>query len=302
MPKLPPRFTNCAVYIYGSVQDANDGEGGACGFVVMFRSRYEGRWFPHHYVVTNAHVIERAGSTPTLRINISDGKTEILRTSQDDWVAHPDGDDLSVFPISLHASHKIIPVAVEDFVSQDKLPFWIGIGTETLMVGRFMSHDGKQRNTPAVRYGNIAMMPEEPIELPSGIKQECFLVEMRSIPGASGSAVFALYSLVQFFEHSPFGTPKVEPPRNWVMLLGVDFCHLNTQERVRASDGSPTPEKYFVRSNAGMAGVIPAWRLRRLLEESEKLVKTRAENDKKYKQEYDARDKLTPDSSDDGKR
>lgn len=299
MPRLPSRFPDCSVYIYRSVQAARDGDAteGACGFIVHLRSQFDGTWFGHHYIVTNEHVVRRAGDTPTLRINTRNGKTEILKTAQDDWVKHPDGDDLAVFEIVFRPEHDVISVGLEDFVPKNKLPYWIGVGTETLMVGRFQSHDGKQRNTPVVRYGNIAMMPKEPIELPdSGIKQECFLVEMRSIPGASGSAVFALYSFVQFFEHSPLGTPKVQPPHNWVQLLGVDFCHLNTRELVRNGEGRPVSEGYWVKSNAGMAGVVPAWRLRELLE-SDELQKVRAEKDKANKQKLDAKSTVPLDST-----
>jgi len=61
------------------------------------------------------------------------------------------------------------------------------------MVGRFIGHDGHQRNTPAVRFGNIAMMPDEKIKAADGTEQEGFLVELRSVPGCSGSAVY-IYS------------------------------------------------------------------------------------------------------------
>jgi hypothetical protein len=47
------------------------------------------------------------------------------------------------------------------------------------MVGRFINHEGKQRNLPALRYGNIAMMPLEPIiQQETGITQESFFVKI----------------------------------------------------------------------------------------------------------------------------
>ena len=64
------------------------------------------------------------------------------------------------------------------------------------MVGRFVSHEGKQQNSPAVRFGNIAMMQKEKIIDERGVAQESFLVEIRSLPGYSGSAVL-IYSPIR---------------------------------------------------------------------------------------------------------
>jgi hypothetical protein len=51
------------------------------------------------------------------------------------------------------------------------------------MVGRVITHEGKQKNLPSARFGNITMMPVEPLRHMRGINQESFVVEMRSIGG-----------------------------------------------------------------------------------------------------------------------
>jgi hypothetical protein len=61
-------------------------------------------------------------------------------------------------------------------------PLDIGIGDEAFVVGRFINHEGKQRNTPTARTGIISQMPIEPIHI-RGIDQECFLIEARSFGG-----------------------------------------------------------------------------------------------------------------------
>lgn len=50
-------------------------------------------------------------------------------------------------------------------------------------LGRFVTHDGKQRNLPTVRFGNLATMPWEPVLTERGLRQESFLVEARSLSG-----------------------------------------------------------------------------------------------------------------------
>jgi hypothetical protein len=36
-------------------------------------------------------------------------------------------------------------------------------GDEVLLPGRFISHDGRQRNKPILRFGNISMLPDASI-------------------------------------------------------------------------------------------------------------------------------------------
>jgi hypothetical protein len=43
------------------------------------------------------------------------------------------------------------------------------------MLGRYVDHDGVQRNAPTARFGHVAMLPFEPIRQPeSGLLQESF--------------------------------------------------------------------------------------------------------------------------------
>ena len=78
---------------------------------------------------------------------------------------------------------------------------------------------------------------------------------------------------------SPIAQQQIQRP---VYFLGVNWCHLNTRERVIDDEGEPLFDELFVNANTGMAGVIPAWKLRELLE-SEKVKMSR---DNKIRQEY----------------
>ena len=63
------------------------------------------------------------------------------------------------------------------------------------VVGQLVNSQGKVRNIPSTRFGNIAQMPYEPIEQDrvfGKFQQESFLVEARSIIGFSGSPIFLI--------------------------------------------------------------------------------------------------------------
>jgi len=129
------------------------------------------------------------------------------------------------------------------------------------MVGRFVSHEGTERNAPVVRFGTIAMMPGEPIRQERGFDQESYLVECRSLPGFSGSPVF-VYMPSGFAKWSTERKEKSgQTPRSSrgtlshdvdIQLLGLDWGHI----RDHIVEG---PFVYAV--NTGMCGVVPAWKI-----------------------------------------
>jgi hypothetical protein len=228
-------------------------------------------------------------STPVIRLNRIDGSVIGYVTNQADWTLHPDGDDIAVLPIPMNRSEiRCMSIGPSRFVTQQLIEDEdIGIGDDTIMVGRFIGHDGRQRNTPAVRFGNIAMMPHEKIKTTTGFEQGGFLVELRSMPGYSGSAVY-IYSpntmqdmsarrggqdMAPLSDYNLFG-PNAQQHINLMdhkmtpkgpYLLGIDFSHLNKNVRVRDAADRPHPEGWFVRENAGMAGVAPAWKIAEVL-------------------------------------
>lgn len=157
------------------------------------------------------------------------------------------------------------------------------------MIGRFISHEGKIKNTPNVRFGNISMMPEEPMTNKYNHPQETFLVDQRSIPGYSGSAVFVFIDPT--LPRPPFwGTPLNAYRQGWhgPWLLGLDWAHIHNYEGLLTDKETEAPAepKRWVRANTGMAGVIPAWRILQLLDR-EDLVEQRTKDDEKIKTDGD---------------
>jgi hypothetical protein len=185
------------------------------------------------------------------------------------------------------AYHKIRSISSTSFLTKRMIEQYdIGVGDETFVIGRFISREGKERNIPSVRFGAIAQMPAEPIILDGGIAQETYLVEARSIPGYSGSPVFVtippapspqprinpnlpagikehIPELLKMVGYNPKRTSQYQLGP-W--LVGIDYCHIYDKERVYNSETGDPIASMHIRSNTGMMGVVPAWRLIDILE------------------------------------
>ncbi len=307
MPRIQDTWTGIAVYIYDSLDAAREGDRfGGSGFIVTHPLGERSDWLAA-YVVTNNHVVKDPrrpwSTTPVIRLNRKDGMTECIPTREDQWKCHDHGDDVAVFSLETEwDALSVASVDVAQFVTPELiLAEDIGIGDDTVMVGRFINHEGKQKNAPSVRFGNIAMMHGERIESEQlGIAQESFLVETRSLPGYSGSAVL-IYSPCATNDMSErrFGR-KIALPRLGIndpdfdftirqftaakgpYLLGIDWCHIHRQAMVLNRDGREIQEKWYVEENAGMAGVVPAWKIAEVLQYDE-FVEARQQKTKELK-------------------
>jgi hypothetical protein len=100
VPRIADWLLDCVVYLYPSAQDADAGEAaGGTGFLAFVRSEVN-QDYGVAYCVTNSHVIQEA-SSPVIRLNTKDGGRDVLALEQDDWIHHPDGDDLAVCPVAV---------------------------------------------------------------------------------------------------------------------------------------------------------------------------------------------------------
>jgi hypothetical protein len=279
MPRIPDGALNQVIYLYPSVPDAETGaRTGGSGFLVMLPSVGLGSR-GLLIAVTNAHVIE-AGST-VVRINTADGKFDTFDFSDRDWIFHPNKDDVAVccMPSLNPDLHAFAEITEKQLLKKSEIgSFNIGPGDDAFVVGRFINAQGKLRNIPSVRFGNIAQMPVETIEQDRDFgkfQQESFLVEARSISGYSGSPVFLILHASQSRQRE-----GLRLDTDLFRLLGIQWGYIQDFEPVLDANGAPVPSGQKVRLNTGLMGVVPAWKLADLLRDDKVMAaKKRAEDE-----------------------
>jgi hypothetical protein len=115
-----------------------------------------------------------------------------LNANLDHWCLHPTDPtvDVAVLPCNIEPEMDVLSISTKHFWSPSANGDQkIGIGDEVFFPGLFTYAPGHRRNIPILRHGNLAMLPDEPIQVDSGFA-EVYLIEARSIGGISGSPVF----------------------------------------------------------------------------------------------------------------
>jgi hypothetical protein len=249
MPTIPDQYLDCSVFLYANPDLARKGNtsGGGSGFLVSVPVDASDVGGPAAvYVVTNGHC---ADHVPTLRINLKAGGYELFTPSADDWVPAKDErhDDVSAYPIQVvESKHDFHAVPIKDAV-MDPPGGWITPGADAFFVGRYVTYSGIERNTPMVRFGNISMMPQEPIDHPQLGQQDSFLVEARSHSGFSGSPVFTF--MMATSDPGGFGLGSAHAAG--FRLLGIVWGHLREWEPVHEKETAASdvvPDHYSGRT------------------------------------------------------
>lgn len=162
-------------------------------------------------------------------MNTDDGSS-ITWALPDDWYySENPAADVAVMFIPIIPGLTTHSVAIENFATDEVIQKEsIGIGDDVFAIGLFTRKSGEERNTPIMRSGIIASMPEEPFEVEEG-QHDAYLVELRSIGGISGSPVFVNLSFwrlgPEMFEAR---VSLGEMTLRWKMhLLGVIRSHWN---------------------------------------------------------------------------
>jgi len=308
MPRIPDSIANCSIYLYKSEPAARQGQdAGGSGFLVIIQSSADPSR-GYLYAITNKHLIEDGFCV--IRINLKSGDTDCVSAPSEDWIFHPDGDDVAVYPLDLQGDFNWVAISTDMFVDKECMQAYnIGYGDDVFLVGRLIAQSGRQKNTPVIRFGNISLTADSSEKIKyQNREQEAFLIECRSISGFSGSPVFVngdrfyqgetAHEMHAFRKrkHPSFAANEDPPPGgesnlNWgfkwpplfvtvgPLLLGIDFGHLphwnDVYQKTRKTD-------YRAQSNTGIAGVVPAWKILELLE-TPSLVDDRAMEDRKLK-------------------
>jgi hypothetical protein len=276
MPRIPDHILDSVIYLYETEDAAHKGEdAGGTGFLVAIEGGPRGRSL---YAVTNSHLVGGFGQSPPhpiIRVNKQDGTLGTIAMPTEKWIHHSDGiTDLAVCPISLdddRERYKYRFIQQSLFLSEKSArDMRVGSGDDVYLIGRFINHEGKERNLPSVRYGTIAQMPLEPVSFEGILPQEAFLVEVHSISGFSGSPIMTVIPIQRASEQLRLRAG----PNNTVaqFLLGVDCGHLRNYEWIEEYDrktGQSTRTDFYIATDTGMAVVIPAWKLSELLQHCE---------------------------------
>jgi hypothetical protein len=191
-----------------------------------------------------------------LRMNFQHEPARWVETNIDNWVVLPDPSvDLAfcMTPWTQPFDHQLLRLSTA--LDNDGInKYSIGIGDEVFLIGLFTQHHGSRRNIPLLRVGNIAAMPEEPIQS-NGALMDAFLIEARSIGGLSGSPVFVHLGVTRHVgeELSVFSKPSF-------FLLGVMHGHWDSPDYdIEPADDIALPRKQTV--NMGIAIVVPAQKI-----------------------------------------
>ena len=252
MPRVPDEYLECVIYLYPSIPAARAGDKvGGSGFMV----RIDQGEHDFYYVVTNKHVIERGNTT--VRFNTVSGVHEAFDFDERDWIKSRDA-DLAIYPLDDPDPNHLWfrPIGYDQFLTVEAMKkLDIGVGDEVSFAGRFINAEGRDKNRPSLRFGTIAQIHTDIID-----GEESFLVEARSIPGYSGSPVFAytMAGMPRSILAASLPTQGYGP-----FLLGVDWSHIN--DYVDAQDDDGNVLSFKIRSNSGMMGVVPFWKLSDLL-------------------------------------
>jgi hypothetical protein len=231
--------------------------------------------FPH--LVTAKHVVDMIpGDKIFFRANSEDGRVLIQWSLKSLGVNHPLHDDarnyIDVYvSIINHFGVKLTHIVPDDFITSEIMHVEnIGVGEEVATVGMFYSVLGTRKNTPIVRIGNIAALPEEPVPSRFG-NIDAYLVETRSIYGLSGSPVFINMDMRPPVERRG----PLQLTRRSHYFLGIMHGYYGVNDMSETASGSLGSGDEIL--NAGIAIVVPADKVRETLDHPD-LIKHRTDH------------------------
>jgi hypothetical protein len=214
------------------------------------------------FAVTARHVID--GSEELwLRMRTNDGGYEDVALRRDAWVLHPTS-DVAVALMPVTPTHELRWIGTEMFATREFVAeHGIGEGDDVFFSGLFIGHYGKGVPQPIIRFGNVALMPREPVKVeiskyPRTLAEvEAYLVEARSWGGQSGSPAFLTFSAQRHM-----GGDLVVGGMPPFALLGLVQGIWTDPQGAKAPD--PSGEG-VIEVNMGISVVIPAWAIMDLL-------------------------------------
>jgi transposase-like protein len=264
MPRIDEDIQHCVIYLYRSAEDAWAGKCAAgSGFLMALDSATE----PERrflYAITNSRVIK--SGYPVIRSDSMTGDIHLFEKGKKDWVHHPDGEDVAACLLGLAADHPHLKhYHLKRFLTGELMDrLGIGVGSDLFLMGRHITSRDVQCHSPFSRTGKLSMFDRLSGKRAGKLSRECFHVTV-FVPGEhSGAPVFVEPDDVSNWESPEFSGGVTVP---W--LLGIDQGLHQRYEPVIDAQGNFHPRRWKVRSPYGVVAVVPAWRLRELLETEE---------------------------------
>lgn len=275
---VPDVLRKCVCFIYFDDEHGVRRPAGTAFVTCVPRTHgREGQWV---YLVTANHILNgirarRPDGAISLRFNLVGGGVHYASSHVDQWLTHPDRtlvDDVAILPWAPPAElveYLVFPLseAVSETTGH-------GVGDEVFLPGLFFNHEGRERNIPIVRVGNIAAMPDEPVSSEIG-PLDAYLVEARSIGGLSGSPVFVNLGLHRKIDGQLM---QAGGDHNVVKLLGM--MHGHYQVRAPQADEATVDGLTNEAINMGIAIVVPIDRVAAVIHQPD-LVDSREKEDRK---------------------
>lgn len=212
------------------------------------------------YAVTARHVVDASrphGALWMRFVSQNNDRRKLFEFPTDDWWLHPSS-DVAVAPLAIPLEEfglRFLPLSLlasPDWVDEHD----VGIGDQVVASGLFSQFIGADRDEPLVRFGRIALMPEEALQLGGGgplptMTFRAILAELGSWGGQSGSPVFIYFSVERALFAGSELHLKLPNPR----LLGLIHGHYTVPQRLT---GAPENLGVHVPLNSGIAIIVPA--------------------------------------------
>ena len=260
---IPPDAKNIVTFIF--VKDAN-------GQLVPFGTGFfvgvqneKMNYSSNVYLVTSKHVLKDAEGNfhPSIfiRLNTRSGGAEFIEipttfNGQNMVFTHGDPSvDIACIPClpdKVRFDYKYLPesyLTTRELFTQNH----IQEGDDVFFTGLFLGHFGKNKNYPIVRFGKVAMIPDEQVEW-DGTLMDLYLMEAQSFEGNSGSPVF--FYLEKTRNSGVFNSG------NKVLLAGIVQGNFSKGSMVTMNE---TGDVSFTIDNIGISAVVPAYKLHEVL-------------------------------------
>lgn len=265
--KIPPEIKQVVAFIYTKATNKQQEKPIGTGFLVGIQPE-DNKEISYPYLVTAKHVItdsktKKLLSEISIRLNKKAGGTEtvviplINSGPQKNVFTHTDTSiDIAVIPFL--PSQEVFEFKIlgnELITDQEQFKsLKIGEGSDVFFTGLFASYTGENKNYPITRFGKVALIADEKINV-DGIKTDLYLIECASYGGNSGSPVFFYLG-----PDREFGSLTVGPPQ--IVLAGVMKGAYQEQSPIQLAETSNIPVSI---SNIGIAAVVPSYKLKEIL-------------------------------------